>query len=139
MIDVSDIIFKFRNFLLLSWTYLLELDDDDITKSFQENFIEVIWELIMQTFLFTKIKTDVIIQCYYNGEGIEFYSYSNRAFCPDREVTHEIFCLPKKGEYVFDFLNATNISLTANDDFEFDRLVGRSEDPLLTYLFQLLK
>jgi len=139
MIDVSDIIFKFRNFLLLSWPYLIELDDDDITQSFQENFIEVIWELIMQTFLFTKIKTDVIIQCYYNGEGIEFYSYSNRAFCPDREVTHEIFCLPKKGEYVFDFLNATNISLTANDDFEFDRLVGRSEDPLLTYLFQLLK
>lgn len=77
MIDVSDIIFKFRNFLLLSWPYLIELDDDDITQSFQENFIEVIWELIMQTFLFTKIKTDVIIQCYYNGEGIEFYSYSN--------------------------------------------------------------
>jgi hypothetical protein len=136
MTEISQIIYQFRTFIIRCWPSIIELDEaeNDCTMSFEENCIEVLWELIMETLLFTKLQTKVIIKCYHAGEGIELYLNSNRAFFTDHEVTHEIFCLPKTGQYVFDFIDKTNIFLTADDHFEFDCFVTLSADQSMPYL-----
>jgi len=99
MIQISDLVLEFRDFILVSWPSLEKLDSSYRICCCKNNCIEALWELILEPALTIKLETRVYIQEYWL-EGAEMYSNSPRAFFPDvKEPTHEIFCLPKNNEF----------------------------------------
>lgn len=111
MIQISDFVLEFRDFILLSWPSLKKLGDDDRPYYCKENCIEAIWELLLEPLLATKLQTTVYIQQYWLS-GAEIYFRSPRAFFPDvKKSTHEIFCLPKNNEFFFEFIYKKKIFL----------------------------
>lgn len=133
MTEISDIIFEFRSFLLQCWPNFLEIQRYDMTCTFQENYSEALWELLIQTYLCSKLHFPVRIRSYNQNAGIDLYSRSDRAFFPNDKVTHEVICLPKNGQYIFDFREKTNIVLTKNDYFKFTGFVTFAEDEIFYF------
>ena len=111
MIQISDIILEFRDFIILSWPSLEKLDSSYRICCCRDNCIEAIWELILEPALTLELETKVYIQQYWL-DGAEIYSKSSRAFFPDVEnPTHEIFCSPKNNEFFFEFVEKKKIFL----------------------------
>jgi hypothetical protein len=136
MIKISHFIFEFRSFINRCWPNILSTKEWDYTNKFQENWVETLWELLLETLVLGRLpdgENFATIRCYYDNKGIELYPTSNRAFFPECEVTHEVVCLPKNGQYVFDFREKTNFILTQGDRFNFKQFITFSEDNDIPY------
>ena len=111
MIQISNIVLEFRDFIILSWPSLEKLEDNNRCYYCKENFIEAIWELLLEPLLVAKLPTTPYIQQYWL-DGAEIYPESSRAFYPDvKKPTYEIFCLPKNNEFFFEFIYKKKIFL----------------------------
>jgi len=131
MIQISDLILEFRDFITLSWPSLEKLEDHDESYYYKENCIEAIWELVLEPVLATKLETYVYIQQYWL-DGAEIYPKSSRAFFPDvKEANYEIFCLPKNNEFFFEFVYKKKIFLN-NPGALSPGLGSNSDCPTLT-------
>ena len=110
MINISNLILIFRDFLLLGFPSIQKLDllqEQELGScSFQEDYAQIFLEQIIERFSENKFDTPVSLPPY-ALDGASIYPDSDRAFFPERHaITHQIICLPKNSDYFFDFFSA---------------------------------
>jgi hypothetical protein len=107
MIDIANPLLILRDFLLLNFSTLGDVEDleeeDTGDSTFIENYVQFLLEAIVESWVERKLNTIVTLPPY-NLDGALFNRGSSRMFCPERKIiSHEISCLPKNKEYFFDF------------------------------------
>ena len=100
MIKISHFIFEFRSFINRCWPNILSTKEWDYTNKFQENWVETLWELLLETLVLGRLpdgENFATIRCYYDNKGIVMYPTSNRAFFPNVKSLMKLFVYQKMG------------------------------------------
>ena len=113
---------SYSKFLVFNWNLIDALSRQDQTGSFQVDWLQANWELLVEGQLGNG---NIILEVY--GEGADCNPNSSRVLFPDRLPTHQINCLPLNGHVVRDILNKEDCDVGMGKVI-FDRFVTLKDD-----------
>ena len=115
--NVSEIILAFRKILDKTWSEIEEFSQKDDTGAFLMDWSQSCWERIVEKVLFQN--GDGSLRIY--GEGANIND-GPRIANPEREETHQIWCVGKKRNVV-DVFGKEKLSIDEKDPLLFEQFV----------------
>ncbi len=123
--SVNNILKKFVNLLLAYWKTIESLSKKDTTESFQIDWLQANWELIVEHFVFpTDYFANRFLVPY--GDGADCNGMSSRVWEPDAVMSHGLVCKSINNNLIQDFLNKQKLD-TSVEPVVFDRFVSMKD------------
>lgn len=113
---------KFRDIIIDSWGHVLDLGECQSMASFKDDFLQVMWELVVETPLWSD---GVFLEPY--GDGADCHGVSSRVIHPEKIPNHRIVCRPKVERKLIDALKVDR-QINFDAILEFERFVTLTDD-----------
>ena len=120
-VNLNKLLSDFRHFISKNWALITALDAADKSDALKIDWLQANWEMLVEQQL---RNPKIILEVY--GDGAD-NGKSSRIQRSEALPTHQIFCVPKEGLHVFDYLNKTRLDYT-NSVIFFDRFVTLRPD-----------